>query len=336
MNQVDLGGYLVLCFFVFIVLLLIVISPPVKTKNKNNSLTKDNIKNKDSLEYIEKKKVEINLVESNKKKSDIKPKKSSNKNQKSKLENKNKIDDNKTLNNDFLKSYHDNYDEIDCELVFKMLLQINNKKNQINENMDSPESLGAKGELEIFEVLKDLESFPLFLFNLYLPTKNKDKFSEIDVIMIHYSGIYIFESKNLKGWIFGNENNRFWTQVLCYRQGKQSTKQKNRFFNPILQNKIHIRNFKRYSKNRPIPFYNYVIFSDKAKFKDVTIENDDVNLLTIKELKEVIINKNYFNEKNLTKEQVCKIFNILYPLTIKSKEFREKHVNKIRKNKKEA
>ena len=235
-----------------------------------------------------------------------------------------------------MKSYHDNYDEIDCELVFKMLLQINNKKNQINENMDSPESLGGKGELEIFEVLKDLESFPLFLFNLYLPTKNKDKFSEIDVIMIHYSGIYIFESKNLKGWIFRNENNRFWTQVLCYRQGKQSTKQKNRFFNPILQNKIHIRNFKRYSKNRPIPFYNYVIFSDKAKFKDVTIENDDVNLLTIKELKEVIINKNYFNEKNLTKEQVCKIFNILYPLTIKSKEFREKHVNKIRKNKKEA
>lgn len=334
MNQVDLGGYLVLCFFVFIVLLLIVISPPGKSKNKNNSLTKDNMKNKDSLEYIEKKKVEITSVESNKNKSNIKPKKSSNKNQKSKLENK--IDNNKTFNNDFLKSYHDNYDEIDCEIVFKMLLQINNKKSQINENIDSPESLGAKGELEIFEVLKDLESSPLFLFNLYLPTKNKDKFSEIDVIMIHSSGIYIFESKNLKGWIFGNENNRFWTQVLCYRQGKQSTKQKNRFFNPILQNKIHIRNFKRYSKNRPILFYNYVIFSDKAKFKDVTIENDDVNLLTIKELKEVIINKNYFNEKNLTKEQVCKIFNILYPLTIKSKEFREKHVNKIRKNKKEA
>ena len=334
MNQVDLGGYLVLCFFFFIVLLLIVISPPGKSKNKNNSLTKDNMKNKDSLEYIEKKKVEITSVESNKNKSNIKPKKSSNKNQKSKLENK--IDNNKTFNNDFLKSYHDNYDEIDCEIVFKMLLQINNKKSQINENIDSPESLGAKGELEIFEVLKDLESSPLFLFNLYLPTKNKDKFSEIDVIMIHSSGIYIFESKNLKGWIFGNENNRFWTQVLCYRQGKQSTKQKNRFFNPILQNKIHIRNFKRYSKNRPILFYNYVIFSDKAKFKDVTIENDDVNLLTIKELKEVIINKNYFNEKNLTKEQVCKIFNILYPLTIKSKEFREKHVNKIRKNKKEA
>lgn len=132
------------------------------------------------------------------------------------------------------------------------------------------------------------------------------------------------------------KTNRFWTQVLCYRQGKQSIKQKNRFFNPILQNKIHIRNFKRYSKNRPIPFYNYVIFSEKAKFKDVTIESDDVNLLTIKELKEVIINKNYFNEKNLTKKQVGKIFNILYPLTIKSKEFREEQINKIRKNKKEA
>ena len=227
-------------------LLLIVISPPVKTKNKNNPLTKDNIKNKDSLEYIENKKVEITSVESNKNKSNIKPKKSSNKNQKSKLENK--IDDNKTFNNDFLKSYHDNYDEIDCEIIFKMLLQINNKKSQINENIDSPESLGAKGELEIFEVLKDLESSPLFLFNLYLPTKNKDKFSEIDVIMIHYSGIYIFESKNLKGWIFGNENNRFWTQVLCYRQGKQSTKQKNRFLIQFYKTKFILETSKDIQK----------------------------------------------------------------------------------------
>lgn len=105
--------------------MLIVISPPGKSKNKNNSLTKDNIKNKDSLEYIEN---EITLVESNKNKSNIKPEKSSNKNQKSKLEKNNKIDDNKTFNNDFLKSYHDNYDEIDYEIVFKMLLQINNKK----------------------------------------------------------------------------------------------------------------------------------------------------------------------------------------------------------------
>lgn len=260
MNTVDLEGYLALCFLISIVLLLIVISLPIKSKNKNKSITKDDITNKDSPKHIENKKVEITSVKlKNNNKSNIEVKEISNK--KLKLKANHEIDY-KT----FLKSYHDCYDEIDSEVIFKMLLQVNHKRNIINENIDSPESLEAEGELEIFEALKYLEGSPLFLFNVYLPTKNKDKFSEIDIVMIHLSGIYIFESKNLKGWIFGNENNRFWTQVLCYTKNKKSIKQKNRFFNSILQNKIHIRNFKRYTRNRPIPFYNYVVFSVVTRF----------------------------------------------------------------------
>ena len=34
-----------------------------------------------------------------------------------------------------------------------------------------------------------------FLFNCYLPMENKET-TEIDAIMIHHSGIYVFESKN--------------------------------------------------------------------------------------------------------------------------------------------
>lgn len=37
---------------------------------------------------------------------------------------------------------------------------------------------------------------------------------EIDLIMISETGIYVFESKNYSGWIFGDEKQRYWTQIL--------------------------------------------------------------------------------------------------------------------------
>jgi hypothetical protein len=52
--------------------------------------------------------------------------------------------------------------------------------------------------------------------------------------MISTKGIFVFESKNYSGWIFGSEKNRYWTQTLP----KNS---KNKFFNPIWQNKAHIK-----------------------------------------------------------------------------------------------
>ena len=50
------------------------------------------------------------------------------------------------------------------------------------------------------------------LKNIYVPYGNQT--TEIDVVMIHETGIYVIESKNYSGWIFGNENQKQWTQML--------------------------------------------------------------------------------------------------------------------------
>ena len=57
--------------------------------------------------------------------------------------------------------------------------------------------------------------------------------TEIDVLMLHRTGIYVLESKNYSGWIFGNEKDASWTQTL-------PNKDKNHFYNPVRQNKTHI------------------------------------------------------------------------------------------------
>ena len=43
------------------------------------------------------------------------------------------------------------------------------------------------------------------LRNIYVP-KNNGETSEIDVVFITQKGIFVIESKNYSGWIFGDEN----------------------------------------------------------------------------------------------------------------------------------
>ncbi len=63
---------------------------------------------------------------------------------------------------------------------------------------------GNYGEYLTFLQLEKLEGNNKVLCNLYIP-KQDGSTTEIDLIMINKSGIYVFESKNYSGWIFGDE-----------------------------------------------------------------------------------------------------------------------------------
>lgn len=65
---------------------------------------------------------------------------------------------------------------------------------------------GKHGEYLTYKKLKEYESDGgKFLFNCYLP-KEDGKTTEVDVLLIHSTGIFVIESKNYSGWIFGSEN----------------------------------------------------------------------------------------------------------------------------------
>ena len=51
------------------------------------------------------------------------------------------------------------------------------------------------------------------LRNIYIP-KDDGSTSEIDVLYISRKGIFVFESKNYSGWIFGKESDQYWTVSL--------------------------------------------------------------------------------------------------------------------------
>lgn len=51
------------------------------------------------------------------------------------------------------------------------------------------------------------------LNNVTLPKEN-GMTTQIDHIIISQYGIFVIETKNYKGWIFGNEKQENWTQVI--------------------------------------------------------------------------------------------------------------------------
>lgn len=92
-------------------------------------------------------------------------------------------------------------------------------------------STGNYGEFLTFSLLERLGESKI-LTNLYLP--REDGFTtEADLLVVNSTGLYVFESKNYGGWIYGDEKNKYWTQT--FKSGKKSC-----FFNPVWQNKGHI------------------------------------------------------------------------------------------------
>ena len=108
------------------------------------------------------------------------------------------------------------------------------------------------------------------LRNVYLPKDNGET-SEVDLIYITQKGIFVFESKNYSGWIFGDEKSKNWTAML-------PNKQKNQFYNPILQNKTHLKWIKNFVGDN-IPLFSIIVFSERCELKKVTVESEDIRVI---------------------------------------------------------
>ena len=104
------------------------------------------------------------------------------------------------------------------------------------------------------------------LRNVYVPTSD-GKTSEIDLLYITRKGIFVFESKNYSGWVFGDEKGKYWTVMLPNRE-------KNKLFNPIIQNNTHIKWLRVYIGN-DVPLFSIIVFSERCELKKVP-ENTSV------------------------------------------------------------
>lgn len=187
---------------------------------------------------------------------------------------------------------------------------------------------GRYGEYMIFKNLQMYEKYGArFLFNCYIP-KNNDQTTEIDVILLTLNGIFVFESKNYIGWIYGTENQEFWTQTL--RRGNRILK--NHFFNPIFQNKSHIKALKNLIGSN-IPIYSVIVFSNHCRLKNIHASDPMTEIISLNYLKPVFTHLLNQTPNSLTQETLISIYNKLYPYTQVSEEVKRKHAEDVQAKK---
>lgn len=98
----------------------------------------------------------------------------------------------------------------------------------------------------------------------YLPSASKRSTNllQIDCLAVNAQGIFVIESKDYAGWIFGGGEQRFWTQL------RNDTHETRSFYNPVKQNASHIRAL-RSSVPNYIPIHSLIVFGPNATLRKV-------------------------------------------------------------------
>jgi len=118
---------------------------------------------------------------------------------------------------------------------------------------------GVMGEF-IINVLAqwrlDKEQYHL-IKNVTLPTDNGT--TQIDHIIVSLYGVFVVETKNMKGWIFGSPHQKMWTQQIY--------KHKNKFQNPLHQNYKHTKTIEALLELEASQVHSVIVFIGDSTFK---------------------------------------------------------------------
>ena len=191
------------------------------------------------------------------------------------------------------------------------------------------ERKGRELETSVFLSLASSDDIPgdhRELWDLYIP-KPDGGYAQIDVLMIHETGIYVIECKNYTGWIFGSENNLYWYQTLY--SGKSGVR-KESFYNPILQNKSHINALSDYLNFQKEYINSCIVFGREAVLKAVPEDDQYCFIEKYQRFEGKLMNRICSSPRRLSVNDITRIYSVLLPCTNVPEEVKKKHKQNIR------
>jgi restriction system protein len=123
--------------------------------------------------------------------------------------------------------------------------------------------------------------------NVTLPTP--DGTTQIDHVFVSRFGIFVLEMKNMRGWIFGGEDQAQWTQKIF--------KQTFKFQNPLRQNFKHVKAIEAALGIPPDTIHSVVTFVGDSTFKTAMPPNVTHGIGFISHIKSFC--KEVFTEKQV-------------------------------------
>ena len=162
----------------------------------------------------------------------------------------------------------------------------------VEKSYNTPERKGARGERRVHNALTSVlnEKDYQVLSDLILPVAGGT--TQLDHLVLSRFGIFVIETKNMTGWIFGSAEQRKWTQVQ--KGGKRRS-----FQNPLRQNYAHVKAVEEILGVESNVLHNFIVFTGSAAPKTDMPENVAWGLQALGRLialrKQLVFSQNQLN-----------------------------------------
>lgn len=194
---------------------------------------------------------------------------------------------------------------------------------------NSPKHRGKQGEVAVHKVLLQLPDEYCVMSDIVLTTKYGT--TQIDHIVISKYGLFVIETKNYSGDIYGNDDRLEWTQVIAtdvtYNRSWNTYTYitKNKFYNPVKQAIGHKFQLKKHLNECPhakiIPI---VVFTGSANISKVATKH---HVIYVSDLLSTIES---YRTAYVTEEDVFKIFELLIKNNIRKLVDNKAHIRSVR------
>jgi hypothetical protein len=166
-----------------------------------------------------------------------------------------------------------------------------------------PEIKGRIGEKHVRKgLIKYLDVAKYTILNdVTLPLEDGGT-TQVDHILVSNFGIFVIETKNMSGWIFGSEHQAKWTQTIH--------RSKYPFQNPIRQNYKHTKTLAHLLNMPHERFHSVVVFTSNAELKTKMPNN-------VGHLKEMMLHIKSFNEEVLDNNTKSEVINLVLSMKLK-------------------
>lgn len=168
---------------------------------------------------------------------------------------------------------------------------------------------GIEGENATAEIISALPDTYCGFQNLKITYEGKT--SELDMVVVGPTGVFVIETKNLNGTIVGNYDNPQWVQKKI---GQQGTPYSKNFYNPIKQVGTHVYRLANCLRKEGCSVYvnDMVYFSNPDTVVQLMGTPSKAPVFTAlgnsaKEICDYILK----NEQTISREMVCRINSLL-------------------------
>ena len=188
------------------------------------------------------------------------------------------------------------------------------------------EAIGDYGEKRVASFLEDLDCEEYRVYNDLL-IRNGNYTTQVDHIVISRYGVFVLETKNVHGKVYGGGNAEFWKQYLPDTGYKRyGFTQEHQLRNPIWQNDGHIKTLRRLVFGNDVPVYGIVVFPSDTDI-NVTAKQPVLNMYNV-----VPYIKQY-RENILSSEQMSYYRRRLLEVITTSEYDRKEHLGNVYRNK---